>query len=114
MSGQPWLLTRKHPPSVGGMQQLSHRLCSELQALRPVTVIAWRRGQWGLPIFFLVAFARLVPALVLKRISVLHLGDPALSALAWLPLPAPVFLAAHGCLRLHQSPCAGPVAVGRH
>ena len=98
MSGQPWLLTRKHPPSVGGMQQLSHHLCSGMQALRPVTVLAWRHGQWGLPVFFLATFARLVPALVLKRISVLHLGDPALSALAWLPrlFGVPVAVTVHG------------------
>ena len=98
MSGQPWLLTRKHPPSVGGMQQLSYHLCSGMQALRPATVLAWRRGQWGLPIFFLVAFARIVPALVFKRISVLHLGDPALSALAWLPrlFGVPVAVTVHG------------------
>ena len=98
MSGQPWLLTRKHPPSVGGMQQLSFHLVSGLRALRPVTVVAWRRGQWGLPIFFLVAFARLLPALLFKRVSVLHLGDPALSALAFLPklFGVPVVVTVHG------------------
>lgn len=98
MSGRPWLLTRKHPPSVGGMQQLSFQLASGLQALRPVTVIAWRRGQWGLPFFFLIAFVRLLPALVRKQVSVLHLGDPALAALAWLPrlFGVPVVATVHG------------------
>lgn len=98
MTGQPWLLTRKHPPDVGGMQQLSYQLAEGLKALRPVTVVAWRRGQWGLPLFFLASFARLVPALVLKRISVLHLGDPALAALAWLPrmFGVPVAVTVHG------------------
>ena len=98
MTGQPWLLTRKHPPSVGGMQQLSFQLAEGLKLLRPVTVVAWRRGQWGLPLFLLTSFARLVPALVLKRISVLHLGDPALAALAWLPrlFGVPVAVTVHG------------------
>ena len=98
MSGQPWLLTRKYPPSVGGMQQLSFHLVSGMQALRPVTVIAWRWGQWGLPIFFLVALVRLLPALLLSRISVLHLGDPALSALGVLPrlFGVPVVVTVHG------------------
>jgi len=98
VSAQPWLLTRKHPPSIGGMQQLSFHLVSGLRALRPVTVLAWRRGHWGLPLFFLAAFARLVPALLFKRISVLHLGDPALAALAVLPrlLGVPVVVTVHG------------------
>jgi len=110
MTGQPWLLTRKHPPDVGGMQQLSFQLAQGLKSLRPVTVVAWRRGQWGLPIFFLTCFARLVPALVLKRISVLHLGDPALAALAWLPrlFGVPVVVTVHGLditwpARIYQS-----------
>lgn len=110
MTGQPWLLTRKHPPDVGGMQQLSFQLAEGLRALRPVTVVAWRRGQWGLPIFFLTSFARLVPALVLKRISVLHLGDPALAALALLPrlFGVPVAVTVHGLditwpARIYQS-----------
>jgi phosphatidyl-myo-inositol dimannoside synthase len=98
VNAQPWLLTRKHPPSVGGMQQLSFQLASGLRALRPVKVLAWRRGQWGLPLFFLWAFVRLLPALVSKRISVLHLGDPALSALAVLPrlFGVPVVVTVHG------------------
>jgi phosphatidylinositol alpha-1,6-mannosyltransferase len=93
-----WLLTRKHPPSVGGMQQLSFHLAAGLRELRPVTVVAWRRGQWGLPLFFVIALARLVPALVLGRVSVLHLGDPALAALALLPrlFRVPVAVTVHG------------------
>lgn len=98
MTGKPWLVTRKHPPDVGGMQQLSFQLAEGLKARRPITVLAWRRGQWGLPLFFLVSFARIVPALVMKRISVLHLGDPALAALAWLPrmFGVPVAVTVHG------------------
>lgn len=106
MTGQPWLLTRKHPPSVGGMQLLSFELARGLQALRPVKVIAWRRGQWGLPLFFIYAFARLVPALVRGRVSVLHLGDPVLAALAWLPrlFRVPVAVTVHGLDISYPSP----------
>lgn len=32
-----WYITRKFPPSRGGMQQLSHRIATELSALRPLT-----------------------------------------------------------------------------
>ena len=98
MTGQPWLLTRKHPPSVGGMQLLSFELVQGLKAIRPAQVLAWGRGQWGLPLFFIYAFARLVPALVRGRVSVLHLGDPVLAALAWLPrlFRVPVAVTVHG------------------
>ena len=106
MSRGAWLVTRKHPPSVGGMQQLSFHLVQELALLRPVTVLAWRRGQWGLPFFMLYAFARLVPALALGRVSVLHLGDPVLAALAVLPrwFGVPVAVTVHGLDVEHPSP----------
>lgn len=106
MTGQPWLLTRKHPPSVGGMQLLSYELAKNLRALRPVTVLSWGRGQWGLPLFFIYAFARLVPALVRGRVSVLHLGDPVLAALAWLPrlFRVPVAVTVHGLDISYPSP----------
>ncbi len=106
MKRQPWLLTRKHPPSVGGMQALSFELAQGLRRLRPVTVLAWGHGQWGLPLFFAYAFARLLPALVLGRVSVLHLGDPVLAALAWLPrlFRVPVVVTVHGLDITHPSP----------
>ena len=87
------------------MQVLSFELVRGLRALRPVTVLAWGRGQWGLPIFFAYAFARLLPALVRNRISVLHLGDPVLSALAWLPrlFRVPVVVTVHGLDISHPS-----------
>lgn len=80
------------------MQQLSFHLAAGLQEIRPVTVVAWRHGQWGLPIYFIIALARLVPALVRGRISVLHLGDPVLAALALLPrlFGVPVAVTVHG------------------
>lgn len=98
MTRQPWLLTRKHPPSVGGMQRLSFELARGLGALRPVKVLAWGREQWGLPLFLIWAFARLVPALVRGRVSVVHLGDPVLAVLAWLPrlFRVPVAVTVHG------------------
>jgi phosphatidyl-myo-inositol dimannoside synthase len=100
-----WLVTRKHPPSVGGMQQLSYHLVTELAHLRPVQVLAWGRGQWGLPWFMLQAFARLLPALAFGRVSVLHLGDPVLAALAVVPrwFGVPVAVTVHGLDIEHPS-----------
>ena len=105
MNRGAWMLTRKHPPSVGGMQQLSWHLARGLADLRPLTVVAWGGGAWGLPWFFLVAFARLLPALARGRVSVLHLGDPALAALAVLPrwFGVPVAVTVHGLDVEHPS-----------
>ncbi len=99
------MLSRKHPPSVGGMQQLSWRLVRGLSDCRPVTAVTWGGDAWGLPLFFAWAQLRLAWGLALGRIAVLHLGDPALAALAWLPRLAgvPVFATVHGLDITHPS-----------
>ena len=98
MTARLWMLTRKHPPSIGGMQQLSFQLASHLRGLRPITLVAWGHGQWVLPLFLLVASFRILAGLLRGSISVLHIGDPALAALAWLPrrLGVPVVATVHG------------------
>ncbi|QWP77063.1 glycosyltransferase family 4 protein [Lysobacter sp. K5869] len=93
-----WYITRKFPPSRGGMQQLSARIAGEVSALRPLTLVRWGRGQWGLPLFLLWALLRLSVGLLRGRVRVLLLGDPVLSVLA---LPArwcgvPVAVVVHG------------------
>jgi phosphatidylinositol alpha-1,6-mannosyltransferase len=98
-----WMLSRKHPPSVGGMQQLSWHLVQGLRARRAVTAITWGGGAWALPFWFAWAQCRLAFGLARGRIAVLHLGDPALAALAWLPRRAgvPVFATVHGLDLVH-------------
>ncbi|BAV99833.1 glycosyltransferase family 4 protein [Lysobacter enzymogenes] len=93
-----WYITRKFPPSRGGMQLLSARIAASLGALRPLTLVRWRRGQWGLPPFLAWALLRLCAGLLRGRVRVLLLGDPVLSLLA---LPArwagvPVAVVVHG------------------
>lgn len=93
-----WYITRKFPPSRGGMQRLSQRIASELSALRPLTLVRWRAGQWGLPLFVPWALLRLTWGLLRGRVSVLLIGDPVLSLLA---MPArwagvPVAVVVHG------------------
>jgi phosphatidylinositol alpha-1,6-mannosyltransferase len=92
------MLSRKHPPSVGGMQQLSWHLVRGLSACRAVTAITWGGGAWGLPLYFAWAQVRIALGLAQGRVAVLHLGDPSLAALAWLPRLAgiPVVATVHG------------------
>ena len=106
MSARLWMLSRKHPPSVGGMQQLSLHLVQGLSARMPVTAITWGHGAWGLPVFLAWAQLRLVLGLMSGRVGLLHLGDPALAALGWLPRLAgvPVFATVHGLDITHPAP----------
>lgn len=77
-------ITRKYPPSIGGMQQLSYRLTTEIARHRPVRVIAWGGSQVFLPIFLVMALARAIRTLLSTRIRVVHLGDPVLAPLGWI------------------------------
>jgi hypothetical protein len=53
-------ISRKHPPSVGGMEQLSYHLiqCARQQAGVQVQAIVWRRRPRGRPGFGLQAVGR--------------------------------------------------------
>ncbi|MGO4780094.1 hypothetical protein AB4084_31940, partial [Lysobacter sp. 2RAB21] len=77
-----WYLTRKFPPSRGGMQQLSHHIAAELAALRPLVLVRWWAGQWGLPLFAAWALLRLSWGLLRRQVRVVLIGDPVLSVLA--------------------------------
>ncbi|MBU1693640.1 MAG: glycosyltransferase family 4 protein [Verrucomicrobia bacterium] len=94
-------VTRKFTPAVGGMERMNASL---VEALRPATdlyLLAWGRGQWGLPLFALTAAARITIRLARRsaRPDVLCLGDAALSPMG-VPLGRvggiPVVAIAHG------------------
>lgn len=92
-------ITRKYPPSVGGMEQLSYHLTNEMSHLTPTKVIAWGGSQKWLPVFVILACFRAVPALLSRKIRLIHVGDPVLSPvglfLAYLGRK-PLFTTAHG------------------
>lgn len=76
-------ITRKHPPSIGGMQRLSFELRQSLSEILPVHVIAWGYSQIWLPFFIGYAFIRAVVYLALRpQIRVIMIGDPVLAPLA--------------------------------
>jgi hypothetical protein len=72
-------ISRKHPPSVGGMEQLSYHLiqCARQQAGVQVQAIVWRRSQRWLPLFGLQALVRGAWA-CWRGVDVVHIGDPVL------------------------------------
>lgn len=74
-------ITRKYPPSIGGMQKLSYELTTRMGKMAPVSIIAWGGSQRFLPLFLPYAFLRATSLLLLKPIRVVHIGDPVLSPL---------------------------------
>lgn len=93
-----WLVTRKHPPSVGGMQQLSWNIVREVSGRTPTTVLKWGGGNAGLVFFLPWAALRLWLGLLAGRIRALHLGDPVLACLAGMARRrgVPVAVTVHG------------------
>lgn len=83
-----WYVTRKFPPSIGGMQNLSYHIASELAAHRQLELVRWGGSALGLPWFGLFATLRLAAGLLQRKVGVLLLGDP---SLAWLGLLAKLF-----------------------
>lgn len=94
-------LTRKYPPAVGGMERMNHELVTALRPLTDLQVVAWGRGQWGLPWFAFTAALRMWARLArpARRPDVLCLGDAALSPLGVAmarPRRVPVVAIVHG------------------
>jgi phosphatidyl-myo-inositol dimannoside synthase len=91
-------ISRKHPPSIGGMQLLSYQLVQRARRHADVQQITWGGSQAFLPLF--VCFA-LVNGIRLARrgVDLVHIGDPVLSPLGWLLSQlcrVPVVVTAHG------------------
>lgn len=74
-------ITRKYPPSIGGMQKLSYELTTRMGKIGPVCIIAWGGSQIFLPLFLPYAFFQATLLLLRKPIQVVHIGDPVLSPL---------------------------------
>jgi phosphatidylinositol alpha-1,6-mannosyltransferase len=80
-----WYVTRKFPPSVGGMENLSYQIAHELAQHEPTELVRWGGSAIGLPWFAVLSTFRLAAGLLRKDVRVLLLGDP---SLAWLGLLA--------------------------
>lgn len=74
-------ITRKYPPSVGGMQTVSYELQQALGKEIPIETIAWGKSQLYLPYFYSKALLLAVWTIPTKRITHIHLGDAILAPL---------------------------------
>lgn len=76
-------ITRKHPPSIGGMQRMSYCLSKELSKKTSIDKITWGHSQLFLPVFIIkVIFRTFFNVIVLRRkYTVVCLGDAVISPL---------------------------------
>lgn len=75
-------ITRKYPPSVGGMQQVNFELSTHLKDLTEVTLLAWGRSQKFLPLVLIYFFFKASLILFVKpKIKIVFLGDAMLAPL---------------------------------
>ncbi len=74
-------ITRKFPPQVGGMENLSWALSKEFSKLANLTTISWGGSQFYLPFFLVYAFLSSFYLIPTKKITHIHLGDALLSPL---------------------------------
>lgn len=74
-------ITRKYPPSVGGMEKLSYEMTRAVGDIAPTRVIAWRGPRWGWPLFAGLAFVRGLWACTTLPIRFIHVSDPVLAPL---------------------------------
>ena len=93
-------ISRKYPPSVGGMQRMNYEIIRRLAAATDATVIKWGHSQVFLPFFLLWALFRSLCMIPKKRRpDVIYLGDALLAPLGLLLkiiLRRPVAVTAHG------------------
>jgi glycosyltransferase involved in cell wall biosynthesis len=74
-------ITRKYPPSVGGMEKVSYDLSSELSKIISTTIIAWGGSQKWLLYFLPKAFFQSLFFIPSKKITNIHLADGLLAPL---------------------------------
>lgn len=92
-------ITRKYPPSVGGMQQLSYHLTQTISRRTPAHIIKWGRSQKWLPLFIPYALVRSLFILATQPVTLIHLSDLVLAPIGLLlrlVARRPVVANAHG------------------
>lgn len=101
-------ITRKHPPSVGGMQKLSQSLTKEVGRLTPTSTIYWGGSTLFVPFFVVYAFLRTVFTVPRSNhVKLIHLSDALLTPLGLalkVLLRIPVVVTVHGLDVTYSNP----------
>jgi phosphatidylinositol alpha-1,6-mannosyltransferase len=91
-------VTRKFPPSVGGMQRLSYQLITQMRQRVEASAITWGRSQKLLPFFLPYALAKSMSS-GRHGIDLVHIGDPVMAPIGWVMsklFRVPVVVTVHG------------------
>lgn len=75
-------VTRKFPPSVGGMERFNFKIFNWLKAFRIFKFVYWSGNNWWLPYFLPVAFLKYLVYCLFGKISVIYVSDGLLSPFA--------------------------------
>jgi len=92
-------VTRKYPPSKGGMEKISYGVISNFPELNNAKVISWGGSQKWLFFFIPWAFLKSCYFLIFKKMDVIHFWDAALSFMGFFlkkMFKVPVVVTAHG------------------
>lgn len=74
-------ITRKFPPSIGGMQRFNEKLVKHLSQLEEIQLIKWGGSQIFLPFFIIYTFFRALLIIWTKNIHCIYVSDGVLSPL---------------------------------
>lgn len=100
-------VTRKFPPSVGGMETAAFELHYALQnGDGQVDLVAWGRGKKWLPVGYLLLFSRALVRALVRQPDVILLQDGAMAPLGWalkLLTRRPTLAVIHGLEVTHKN-----------
>ena len=102
-----WLVTRKYPPRIGGMERLSYEMTTRIAARRAsAAVLVMRAPRWAWPLLLAATAGRLLHGCVRRDVALLHVGDPVLAPLAFLAraFGVPTVVTLHGLDVVHAAP----------
>lgn len=77
-------ITRKYPPSIGGMQLFAHELYTALSAKTNMQLIKWGGSNKALPLVYPLLFFKGLHHLAKGGVDVIHIQDGLLAPAGWL------------------------------
>lgn len=75
-------ITRKYPPSIGGMQKVNFELYRHLARLTPTCLVAWGGSQKWLPVFYPYLFLKGLIKTQTFQPDIIHFGDAGMALAA--------------------------------
>lgn len=77
-------VTRKYPPSTGGMENAAYELYTALAAKHDVTLVKWGGANKALPVVYPWLFVQALVSALRKRPDVIYMQDGVMAPMGWL------------------------------